>query len=146
MATRTKQPQDSGPADTLGGGKLAWSGSAPPQPAGSRAWLKLPQITTVILLTLLVAVVAVVGGVFFFSTRSMLQTSQAAQVSSFAYGLAATLGDMDSPNRNVIQIQLDAIDKTPNLEFVVLTDTNGRQLAGFMADKRSWDQYRKQLE
>src|SRR4051812_26721065 len=74
-------------------GGISWSGG-PAWGGPQRSWMKLPQKTTMILITLLCAVVAVVGAIFFFSTKSMLQTSEAAQVSSFAYGLAATLGDM----------------------------------------------------
>ena len=61
-----------------------WSGQA-----RSRGRMRLPQKTTVILAMLLSVVVAVVGGIFFFSTRSMLKSAQSAQVSSFAYGIAA---------------------------------------------------------
>jgi len=124
------------------GGKVAWSGNTS-EDVGFR--LKLPQKTTLILLTLFVAVVAVVGAVFFFSTQSMLQSSEAAQVNSFAYALAATLGDMESSNRNMVQIQFDALDKTPNLEFVVLTDIRGKQSAGFIADRSAWAGYRARL-
>jgi signal transduction histidine kinase len=121
---------------------------SPPQPgpataAPRRVWMKLPQKTTVILLTVMVAVVTVVGGIFFFSTRSMLQTSQAAQVSAFAYGLSATLGDMESPNRSMVQIAFNALDKTPNLEFVILTDARGNRVAGFVSDEDAWDAFRR---
>jgi len=96
-----------------------WSGQA-----RAPAWIRLPQKTTIILVSLLIAVVAVVGGIFFFSTRSMLQTAQGAQVSSFAYGVAATLRDSASAE-GIVQLEFNALDKTPNLEFVVLTDTAG---------------------
>jgi signal transduction histidine kinase len=108
--------------------------------------LKLPQKTTGILLVLLVAVVAAVGAVFSLSTQSMLQAAEASQVNAFAYAMATTLGNMDSSNRNMIQIQFDALDKTPNLEFVVLTDARGRQKAGLVADKSAWAAYTRQLE
>ena len=123
-------------------GRFSWSGAAPT----GRGWLRLPQKTTLILITLLFAVVSVVGAIFFFSTKSMLQTSQAAQVTSFAYGLAATLGDLDSPNPAMVQNDFNALDKTPNLEFVILTDTTGRQIAGFIADPVHWEQFHRQLQ
>ena len=110
-----------------------------------RARLRLAQKTTVILALLLMAVVAAVGGIFFFSTRSMLQTAQSAQVSSFAYGVAATLREAASAN-GTMQIEFNALDKTPNLEFVVLTDTTGRQTAAFIADGTAWWDYRSFME
>lgn len=124
--------------------RLAWSGRTPDEDGGFR--LKLPQKTTLILLTLLVAVVSIVGLVFFFSTRSMLEASEESQVNSFAYAMATTLGSMENGNRNMIQIQFDALDKTPNLEFVVLTDAEGRQVAGFVSEKGAWNAYRSRLE
>src|SRR5262249_23686996 len=108
---------------------VAWAAHAPPE---RRGWLRLPQKTTLILLTLLMAIVAVIGSIFFFSTQSMLQSSQSAQVSSFAYGVSATLGDMADPGRGSIQAEFDALAKTPNLEFVVMTDANGVPLASFI--------------
>jgi signal transduction histidine kinase len=117
-----------------------WSGQVR---APSR--LRLPQKTTVILAVLLTVVVAVVGGIFFFSTRSMLKSAQSAQVSSFAYGVAATLRD-DGGTDGTVQIEFNALDKTPNLEFVVLTDTAGKQMAAFIADRTAWWDYRGLLE
>jgi signal transduction histidine kinase len=117
-----------------------WSGQARP-----RSLLRLPQKTTMILIVLLTGVVAVVGGIFFFSTRSMLKSAQGAQVSSFAYGVAATLREAGNPD-GTVQIEFNALDKTPNLEFVVLTDTTGKITAGFMADRTAWWDYRALLE
>ncbi len=116
-------------------GGVTWSGA---EATASRSWLKLPQKTTVILLALLTVVISVVGGIFFFSTESMLQTSQTTQVRSFAYGLAAALGNVDT-DQNLIQIQFNALDQTPNLEFVVLTDIEDHRIAGFVADANSWE-------
>lgn len=118
----------------------AWSGQA-----RARSRLRLEQKTTVILAVLLMVVVAAIGGIFFFSTRSMLQSAQSAQVSSFAYGVAATLREAASTN-GTVQIEFNALDKTPNLEFVVLTDTAGRQTAAFIADRTAWWDYRSFLE
>jgi signal transduction histidine kinase len=131
-----------GPMLTEGEGNTApmWSGQA-----RARSRLRLPQKTTMILVVLLTAVVAVVGGIFFFSTRSMLKSAQSAQVSSFAYGVAATLRDAANSN-GTVQIEFNALDKTPNLEFVVLTDTAGKLTAGFMADRTAWWDYRAALE
>lgn len=117
----------------------AWSGNARPT-----SWAKLPQKTTLILVVLLIAAVGIVGAIFFLSTRSMLQTSQSAQVSSFAYGVGATLGDVRS-NPTMVQIEFNALDKTPNLEFVVLTDVTGRQIAMLTPDRQAWLEYRGKL-
>ncbi len=125
-------------------------GSAPAAPLWSGeahvpAWLRLPQKTTLILLSLLIGVIVLLGGVFFFSTRSMLGSAQSAQVSSFAYGVSATLGDLESAPGN-IQLEFNALDKTPNLEFIVLTDTSGRQIAGIIADRASWQDFSIHLD
>jgi signal transduction histidine kinase len=107
--------------------------------------VRLSQKTTFILMVLLSAVVAMVGGTFFFSTRTMLKSAQSSQVSSFAYGVAATLRD-DMVNEGVVQIEFDALDKTPNLEYVVLTDTSGKQIAAFIAEPGVWRDYGNLLE
>jgi signal transduction histidine kinase len=75
----------------------------------------------------------------------MLQTAQGAQVSSFAYGVAATLGD-STTTEGIVQLEFNALDKTPNLEFVVLTDTAGKQTAAFIAERAAWWDYRVRLE
>ncbi len=124
---------------------LPHSSCLTPVRPGGEAWLKLPQKTTVILLTLLIAVVSIVGGVFFFSTKSMLQASQEAQVTSFAYGLSATLGEMASPDRDSVKIEFNALDKTPNLEFVVLTSTSGKEIASFIPENDVWHDYQAKL-
>ncbi|HVT81840.1 MAG TPA: HAMP domain-containing sensor histidine kinase [Phycisphaerae bacterium] len=124
-----------------GGGRSApsWSGNA-----RAPAWLKLPQKTTLILLALLIGVVATLGSIFLFSTRSMLRKAQESQVNSFAYGVSATLGDM-ADTREKIQFEFDALDKTPNLEFMVLTDVNGKQIAGIIADQNSWRDFNSEV-
>jgi hypothetical protein len=114
------------------------------QRAGRKAWIRLQQKTTLILVIMLACIVTSVGGIFFFSTRSMLQTSQISQVSTFAYGVAATLGNMD-PGDNLIQIEFAALDKTPNLEFVVLTNVAGRQTAALISDHVAWNDYRQRI-
>ena len=88
--------------------------------------------TTLILLALLIAVIALIGTLFFFSTRSMMQNAHRSQVNSFAYGVSATLGDVHT-TPGTIQLEFNALDKTPNLDFVVLTDLNGTQVAGITA-------------
>lgn len=104
------------------------------------AFLRLPQKTTLILVVLLIAVVSLVGCVLFFRTRSMLENSQKEQLSAFAYGVAATLGPSSSP-QNTTQIEFNALDKTPNLEFIVLTDASDHQIAALIADPQSWSSF-----
>src|SRR3954470_4330329 len=71
-------------------------------------WIRLPQKTTLILVVLLAAVVISIAGIFFFYTRSMLQTSQRTQVSTFTYGVAATLGDVNA-DQEKMQIEFAAL-------------------------------------
>lgn len=134
-------------AESTTSGEGANSGAAPAWTGGrsGRSRLRLPQKTTFILVVLLSAVVALVGGTFFFSIRTMLKSAQSAQVSSFAYGVAATLRD-DATKDGMVQLEFDALDKTPNLEFVVLTDTRGKQTAAFIAEPGAWRDYRSLLE
>lgn len=102
------------------------------------ACLRLQQKTTLLLVIMLSAIVAVVGVTFYFSTRSMLQSAQNDRVRSFACGLAATLGD-DSPV--TVQIDFNALERMPDLEFVVLTDAAGTQVASHIADDPAWRDY-----
>jgi signal transduction histidine kinase len=75
----------------------------------------------------------------------MLKAAQSAQVSSFTYGVAATLRETGEAE-GAVQIEFSALDKTPNLEFVVLTDTSGKQIAAYIADRGAWWDYRARLE
>ena len=130
------------PPPELGAGTVGvptWSGHARPV-----AWIRLPQKTTAILLVLLIAVVGMVGCVFFFCTRSMLQDSQREQLSAFAYGVAATLGESGS-GQSTTQIEFGALDKTPNLEFIVLTDPTDRQVAALITEPTAWTGFRNLL-
>jgi len=129
-------PPESG-AGTVG--VPTWSGHARPV-----AWIRLPQKTTAILLVLLMAVVTLMGCVFFFCTRSMLQASQREQLSAFAYGVSATLGQSGS-GRSTTQIEFGALDKTPNLEFIVLTDPSDRQMAALITEPAAWTSFHGQL-
>jgi signal transduction histidine kinase len=108
--------------------------------------MKLHQKTTLILLSMFTIVISVVGATFFLSTKTMLQDSQSEQASSFAYGLSATLGGMADPRRDIVQLEFAALDKTPNLEFLVLTNVEGRMRAATIVDKNAWNDYRAQLE
>ena len=40
-----------------------------------------------------------------------------------------------------MQIEFAVLDKTPNLEFVVLTDPSGQLLAGLISDQAAWRSY-----
>src|SRR4051812_11223694 len=121
----------SAPVAPLAPAAPVWTGSGDTHKR-PHAWMCLQQKTTLIVVTLLIAVVAIVGGIFFFSTRSMLKSAQSAQVVSFAYGISATLGDADPSS---IQHQFNALKETPNLEFVVLADNSGKQIAAFIPDR-----------
>ena len=48
--------------------------------------------------------------------------------------------------RDTVQLEFNALDKTPNLEFVVMADPGGHQVAGFVADRSAWWDYRSTLE
>lgn len=128
------------PAPTPDAGAPSWSGSA-----HTPAWLRLPQKTTLILLALLTCVVAALGSVFYFSTRSMLRKAHEAQVSSFTYAVSNTLGDM-AETEEKLQLEFGAMDKTPNLDFMVLTDIHGRQIAGIISDAGSWRDFNAQVD
>ncbi len=133
-------------SENLSSGKPPDSAAAPATPgrARSAAWIRLPQKTTIILVTLLIGIVALVGCVFFICTRSMLRSSQREQLSAFAYGVAATLGQTAS-GEGTMQIEYNALDKTPNLEFIVLTDGSDRQIAALVSDRDAWKDFQTRL-
>jgi signal transduction histidine kinase len=113
---------------------------------GPRGRLRLPLKTTIILLTLLVGAVGLCGLIFISSVRSMLRENKTAQLTQFAYGLAAAMGDRGTSPEGLHEAQLGSLGKTPNLEFAVLTDTEMRQKAAYISSKDQWIAYQGQIQ
>ncbi|HUO08113.1 MAG TPA: HAMP domain-containing sensor histidine kinase [Phycisphaerae bacterium] len=108
------------------------------------AGLKLPLKTTIILLVLLIAIVALCGGIFDISTRTMLQRNKAAQVSQFAYAVAAVL-EQKQTDLSDWQSKLNSLRKTPDLQFAVLTDANLNTIADFIPERTPWQQFTREF-
>ena len=106
-----------------------------------RGRFTLPVKTTIGLLTLLVGAVALCGIIILGATHSILRENKHSQVSQFAYGVAASLGSETTFSRTTFQQQLAALDKTPDLDFAVLTDTSMRQVAGYLGNPNVWSSF-----
>lgn len=124
--------------EAAAGAPLIASPAAAPRRRGR---IKLPLKTTLCLLTLLVGAVALCGLIILGATRSILRDNKQAQVNQFAYGVAASLGHGESFSPPTLQRQLAGLEKTPYLDFAVLSDTSMKQLAGFYGNPKAWSAF-----
>ncbi|MCL2648171.1 MAG: HAMP domain-containing histidine kinase [Phycisphaerales bacterium] len=98
--------------------------------------LTLPLKTTIILAILLVGAVVLCGGIFLKIAENMLNENKHTQLSQLAYALSSTLGNEDD-----YQSQLDALRKTSNFEFAVITDEQMHISALFVDNMDAWRAY-----
>jgi signal transduction histidine kinase len=117
-----------------------------PQLGGRVGRLTLPLKTTLMLLVLLIGVVAVCGGLWIANAQTILNQNKQDQAEEFAYGVAAVLADgAGELNAVGISQQMQAFSQTKGVAFVVVTDTDMNQVAGYVRDARAWSTYRQRI-